>query len=1081
MIPSLKKISNFILISALLFIGVQSTKALNTTYTVCPVGCDFTTLTDALATPGLSNDIIQPTADYIFDNNTEVFNNTLSPTVSLICLPGADSIGDDTFGTYQLLINSNTTIDNCTFEYANFATNFGSGNINITNNTFFGSGKSTIDLNVNDGFIITGNQNINQINIGASDNGLIQNNKIVINNPYYSAITTWGNIVLPSDFGVDAKIPNFVKIDNNEIVNSVAYNTSEWVNIYAGKDIEFTNNTVYSSAVLVDSYIVMLSFANSQVEVKNNLIIAPEKDPGSINGTLAFYIKRDFYDANIFYLNNTVILNSQQSHASDDACFFYYDDGLGTGETIEINLQFNICYHPNIYPFSGNAFNLYWQPGSSNLLFSESFNGIWGFQNIINDIVGIYFSPSLTDITRKPIFKDENIDTNDDYHLNPISSYLDISGPLDIGAFPDVREPNAVIDKNCIVDYLTCFSHFTSILEHTLIHNDTVQIGSGTYEPIKVVEPLDNIHISGSGPSTVIDGSSNSFAILLHSVGNSLIENLTVKNSVITQLEYIMNSDSFSSITQDYNTSSGPIFLDTGCNAIPIFGATDISAINGVGTSNISLFLISIPNPNPSDFYTVYASKALLNDPSDVVAVCGIPVSFIEQYFDSVFVLNGNEYVYNDTDIINAGFFPTGGSPNPVINTNNGDGSGILLDNSKSNTLTNIIFSDNNIGIKFQNGSFQNTVKDSIFNNNFISDLWSSSTLDNYIENSSFDFAKTKIESTGNLEIFFKFLVNLKDGNGSPLNNVNVNIKDTNNNNIDDLITQITGDTPLTTLIKTQILSLADPTSLTAGNISPFKFSASQDSITANLTQAISHPNQVVNLILTQNNNNGGNSSNGGIGAGGPYGRQSCSGKQCEYPQTENIIHSDTDQDYFIDIKYNWARDHINNLARKGIAKGYPDKTYRPNIGITRAEFATFIFRSLYPEQSSNLPMLKEASFPDVNIESWYNSTLQASKNKKIIEGYSDSLFRPDQTIIGAEAMKMILHSQNRQQEIQSFDLDSVSKDILPNLDRKSWYAKYILWAATQGEKPKYPDLIDKYADPITRALAAKIIDQLDK
>lgn len=1080
---SLKKISNFILITAFLFIGIQSTKALNTTYTVCPVGCDFTTISGALAAPGLSNDIIQPTADYIFDNNTEVWNNTLSPTVSLVCLTGADVIGDQTFAIYQLFLDSNTTIDNCTFEGVNLTTNSGSGNINIINNNFIGNERSSINLDMSDGFVITGNQNINQINIGASDNGLIQNNKIVINQPFYSAITTWGvNINLPSDYGVDANIPNFIQINDNEIVNSVVSNTSDWVSIYAGKDIQLTNNKVYSSVTLDDLYITLLSFANSQLTVSNNLIIAPEKIPGAVNGTWALNVRRDTYDADIKYFNNTIILNSQQSYAPGDACFGYYDNGLGANETINIESQFNLCYHPNIDPFEGNAFALEWQPVSSNLLFSESSNGIWGFQNIINDQAGIYFTPSITDILRKPIFKDENIDTNDDYHLNPISSYLDISGNLDIGAFSDVREPNAVIDQNCIVDYVTCFSHFTSILEHTLINNDTVHIGSGTYEPIKVVEPLDNISISGSGPSTVIDGNSTLFAILLNSVGNSLIENLTVKNAVINQINYFMSSDSFSNITQDYNIPSGPIFLDTGCSAVPLSGPTDISAINGVGTSNISLFLIHIPNPPSSgDFFVVYASKALLNDPSDLLTVCGVPVSIIDQYFDSVFILNGNEYIYNNTDIVNAGFFPTGGSPDPVINSNSGNGSGILLDNAKNNTLSNILFSDNNSGIKFQNGSFQNHIKDSTFANNLINDLWSSSALDNYIENSSFDFAKTKITNTGNLEIFFNFLVNVKDGNGSPLNNVNVNIKDNNNNLITDLVTQPTGDTPLTSLIRTQILSSANPTSLTAGNLSPFKFNASFGGLSANLTQTISLPNQVISLILNNSSNNsgGGNSGGGGVGAGGPYGKQSCSGSQCESSKIEHNLQPDTDEDYFIDIKYNWARDHINNLAKKGIAKGYPDKTFKPNIGITRAEFAAFIFRNLYPEQSKNLPILKQASFPDVNIESWYNSTLQAGKEQKIIDGYADSLFRPDQIITGAEAMKIILHSQNHQQEVQKFNTDSVSKEVLPNLDRNSWYAKYILWAATQGEKPKYPDLIDKYADPITRALAAKIIDQL--
>jgi hypothetical protein len=50
----------------------------------------------------------------------------------------------------------------------------------------------------------------------------------------------------------------------------------------------------------------------------------------------------------------------------------------------------------------------------------------------------------------------------------------------------------------------------------------------------------------------------------------------------------------------------------------------------------------------------------------------------------------------------------------------------------------------------------------------------------------------------------------------------------------------------------------------------------------------------------------------------------------------------------FLDIKSSyWAYDAIQSLADNQITVGYPDKTYRPNVAVTRAQFSVFMARVL--------------------------------------------------------------------------------------------------------------------------------------
>lgn len=68
-------------------------------------------------------------------------------------------------------------------------------------------------------------------------------------------------------------------------------------------------------------------------------------------------------------------------------------------------------------------------------------------------------------------------------------------------------------------------------------------------------------------------------------------------------------------------------------------------------------------------------------------------------------------------------------------------------------------------------------------------------------------------------------------------------------------------------------------------------------------------------------------------------------------PQTitnqENIFALILDKSYVYlhDVRGHWAKDEINAMIRRGVINGYPDKTFRPDQPITRAEFLVLLSR----------------------------------------------------------------------------------------------------------------------------------------
>lgn len=117
------------------------------------------------------------------------------------------------------------------------------------------------------------------------------------------------------------------------------------------------------------------------------------------------------------------------------------------------------------------------------------------------------------------------------------------------------------------------------------------------------------------------------------------------------------------------------------------------------------------------------------------------------------------------------------------------------------------------------------------------------------------------------------------------------------------------------------------------------------------------------------------------------------------------------------DVAPNWASSDIKLLESAGIIKGYTDKTFRPNGEISRAEFATILWRIL-GEPASTAP----AAFPDVQAD-WSAQAIAQLTQLGIINGYGDGTFRPDASISRAEMVTLLMRmlNSNIQDNSESF------------------------------------------------------------
>lgn len=118
----------------------------------------------------------------------------------------------------------------------------------------------------------------------------------------------------------------------------------------------------------------------------------------------------------------------------------------------------------------------------------------------------------------------------------------------------------------------------------------------------------------------------------------------------------------------------------------------------------------------------------------------------------------------------------------------------------------------------------------------------------------------------------------------------------------------------------------------------------------------------------------------------------------------------------YLDIdKNHWAAGAIGLVSEKGLFKGYADGSFKPDQSITRAEFATVVYKFLQLTKGISLPEINADKFKfEDTKEHWANQFIEQLAVLGFVSGYSDGTFKPENNIKRAESVVLINRALKR-------------------------------------------------------------------
>lgn len=103
------------------------------------------------------------------------------------------------------------------------------------------------------------------------------------------------------------------------------------------------------------------------------------------------------------------------------------------------------------------------------------------------------------------------------------------------------------------------------------------------------------------------------------------------------------------------------------------------------------------------------------------------------------------------------------------------------------------------------------------------------------------------------------------------------------------------------------------------------------------------------------------------------------------------------------DVATHWSKKDVNDMASRIVVNGTGGDNYTPNKDITRAEFAAIVVKALGLRFDKD-----QKSFEDVKTDIWYHEAVSTAVEYKLILGYGNGKFGPDDKITREQGMTII-------------------------------------------------------------------------
>lgn len=162
-----------------------------------------------------------------------------------------------------------------------------------------------------------------------------------------------------------------------------------------------------------------------------------------------------------------------------------------------------------------------------------------------------------------------------------------------------------------------------------------------------------------------------------------------------------------------------------------------------------------------------------------------------------------------------------------------------------------------------------------------------------------------------------------------------------------------------------------------------------------------------------------------------------------------------------------WAIEPISLSSVLGLIKGYPDNTFRPEKGITRAELTALLMRTKTLDTEKWTRAVNEQKFTDVEPGKWYTPYINLGVELGLVTGYPDQTFGPNKVLSRAEGVTILArYSKLPEKEGIAFS----------DLKSGFWANKFIQPAKEAGLLKYLEGQNFEPSKPLSRAEAAEVL-----
>ena len=176
---------------------------------------------------------------------------------------------------------------------------------------------------------------------------------------------------------------------------------------------------------------------------------------------------------------------------------------------------------------------------------------------------------------------------------------------------------------------------------------------------------------------------------------------------------------------------------------------------------------------------------------------------------------------------------------------------------------------------------------------------------------------------------------------------------------------------------------------------------------------------------------------------------------QILYNAIYNEIRNDVTPREFKDIQNPnyWAYKAITTLGGMGVIAGMPDGTFKPNNKITRAEAVTMMVRLL-----DNHEVSSDIVFKDVKGTEWYGAKVYKAAAMGWVSGIGNGKFAPNKHMTRAEAVTILCRMMEREPDMDYIRAHPETTSPYKDVAQNQWYTKYVIEASCPHDYQKTYD-----------------------